>query len=259
MLDGGAPHFAQQAVVDALRFSCPASGSRNGSRRCTISDLLIAVEAAGEASPEDPPVDFVLHLIGEVRAAGVDAAHLLDAEFVADVAEAGAQTEAAEIQPADFVSGAAFALFDLFEEDVGQAAGDIDGPGIASQAERGFEARGQFFGRDCRPSTKAARTSVAGGIHGFLADHGGGAARDGSGRCGGLAQLELQTPAVLADLRIAPGFERADFGEPRAEFHGNQAFAAFAEANDGFERRVLVKLFSGAELHHFAGLDRRCG
>ena len=31
-------------------------------------DLLIAIQAAGEASPEDPPVDFVLRLIAELRA-----------------------------------------------------------------------------------------------------------------------------------------------------------------------------------------------
>ena len=69
-----------------------------------------------------------------------------------------------------------------------------------------------------------------------------------------MRKLKLQTPAVLADLRIAPGFERADFRQPRAQLHRYQPLAAFAEANHGFERRVLMNLFARGELDHFARL-----
>ena len=46
-------------------------------------DLLILVQSARDAAPKDPPIDLVLHLIGELKSAGVDAAGLLDAEIVA--------------------------------------------------------------------------------------------------------------------------------------------------------------------------------
>jgi hypothetical protein len=62
----------------------------------------------------------------------------------------------------------------------------------------------------------------------------------------GLAQLELQTPAIVADLGIAPGFERAGFRQARAQFHRHQPLAALAEANHGFERRVLWSSSPGA-------------
>ncbi len=137
----------------------PGFGKQEGQQALHDIDLLVAIQPAGEAAPEDPPVDFVLGLIGELRPRRVNAADLFDAEFVADIAEAGTQAEAAEIQPADFMRGAAFAVFDLFEEDVGQTARDIHRPGVAAEAESGFEARRKFFGRDSCADAKAARTS----------------------------------------------------------------------------------------------------
>ncbi len=65
----------------------------------------------------------------------------------------------------------------------------------------------------------------------------------------------MPAPALVADLRFAPGFERADFREPRAHFHGNQALAGFSEADYGVQRRVRVQaLIAGGELEHLAGL-----
>ena len=62
--------------------------------------LLIAIEAARDAAPEDPPLDLGFDAVREPQAGGVDAARLLDAEIVAGIAEAGPQAEAAQIQPA---------------------------------------------------------------------------------------------------------------------------------------------------------------
>ena len=62
--------------------------------------LLILVQPAGDAAPENPPLDFVLHLIRELQARRIDAPRLLDAEIVARESEAGTQAEAAQIQPA---------------------------------------------------------------------------------------------------------------------------------------------------------------
>ena len=77
----------------------------------------------------------------------------------------------------------------------------------------------------------------------------------------GFAQFELQAPAIVADFRFAPAFERADFGEARAQFDGDQAlFGLLAEADDGVERGVDVKVgIGGVELQHLAELSRRCG
>ena len=43
----------------------PCFGSSVCERRWIDVGLLIAIEAAGNASPEDPPLDFALHLVGE--------------------------------------------------------------------------------------------------------------------------------------------------------------------------------------------------
>ena len=169
------------------------------------------------------------------------------------ITEAGAQAEAAEIQPADFVRGAAFAVFDLFEEDVRQTARHIHRPGVAAQSQCGFEPRGKFFGRygarrEGRPHQFAGR------FHRFAAHHRRRTRAALPTVRGRFAKLELQTPAVVADFGIAPGFERAGFGQPRAQFHRHQPLAALAETNHRFERRVLVEFFVFGELHHFAGL-----
>ena len=58
-------------------------GSRKPREPLVDVGLLVAVQPAGHASPEDPPVDFALHLVAVGQAAGVDAARLLDAEIVA--------------------------------------------------------------------------------------------------------------------------------------------------------------------------------
>src|SRR5262249_34396265 len=62
----GAPHFAHQAVVEALLLTC-ARKQRAGEALVDVG-LLIAIEAAGDAAPEYPPVDFVLNLIAELQA-----------------------------------------------------------------------------------------------------------------------------------------------------------------------------------------------
>ena len=65
----------------------------------------------------------------------------------------------------------------------------------------------------------------------------------------------MQTPALIADLRFAPGFERADFRKPRAHFHSDQTLARFSEADHRVERRVPVQaLITGGELQNLARL-----
>ncbi len=59
-----------------------------------------------------------------------------------------------------------------------------------------------------------------------------GGPRGGSLRSG-LAQLELQPPAVFTGLGIGPDFDGADFGQLRAELDGHQALAGFPETQQG--------------------------
>src|SRR6185312_3123554 len=192
----GPPHLAQQAVVDALWL---LARLRDEVRQQALDNigLLIAIQSAGETPPEYPPVDFILRLIAEVRPRGEKAAHLLDAVLIADIAEAGAQTESAEVEPADFMCGRALAVVDLFEKDVGERAGDIDGPGVAAESKGGFEARGEFFGREFAVPERGAN-ELRRSVDGFLAHHCGGMLRS---RLGGrrFAELEMQARAVLTD------------------------------------------------------------
>ena len=59
----------------------------------------------------------------------------------------------------------------------------------------------------------------------------------------GVAQFELEPPAVLADFGIGPEFERADLREVGAELYGHETLLGrLAEADDGVERRVLVEV-----------------
>ena len=81
-------------------------------------------------------------------------------------------------------------------------------------------AMGDFAGwrehrRESAPATASSASSLTTAAARF-------AARLLGGR---LAQLELQPPAVVADLRFGPGFERPDLGQPRAQLHRDQPLA----------------------------------
>ena len=76
-----------------------------------------------------------------------------------------------------------------------------------------------------------------------------------------LAQLELQAPAVVADLGFAPRLQRPDLGEARAQLHRDQPLLGLlAEADHRVQRRVPVQLrIVRGELHHvgqFVSLPR---
>ena len=106
---------------------------QNGREALEDIALLIAVQAAGDAAAEDPPIDFVLHLIAEGEPAGIDAASLFDAEIVAGKAEAGAQTKAREIEPARFVGSILAAAISEFEKLIGERANSRQRPGETAQ------------------------------------------------------------------------------------------------------------------------------
>src|SRR5262245_26094078 len=85
------PHFTQQALVHSGRLR-PA---RKQSWRKPLKNvsLLILVQPAGDATPEDPPLDFVLNLIAEQQPARINSPSLLNTEVVARKSESGTQTE----------------------------------------------------------------------------------------------------------------------------------------------------------------------
>ena len=153
---GAAPHFAQQGGVDALRLLVAARQQEAGEPLVDVG-LLVAIEAAGHASPEDPPVDFALHLVAVRQAGGVNAARLLDAEIVAGIAEAGTQAEAGEIEPADLVRRALLAPVGRGEERVGHLPDGGERPTVPAQPHGLFELRREFLGRDRAISPTARR------------------------------------------------------------------------------------------------------
>src|SRR5207245_8647781 len=118
---GGAPHLAQQAAIDPWRLFAAA---REQKRRDALVEvrLLIAIQATGDAAPEDPPVDFALHLVGVLQAAVVNPARLLHSEIVAGKTESGTQAESAEIEPAGFEGGTVLPAVGAFEKHVGELA-----------------------------------------------------------------------------------------------------------------------------------------
>src|SRR5207302_4111681 len=130
--------------------------------------------------------------------------------------EAGAQAESGEIQPADFKGGAFLAPAGMSEESVGQLPDGGEGPTVLAESHGLLEFGGQLFGCDggLGGSRKDGLDERDGGLERLVADDGGGFALGGM-HGGELAQLELEIPACVADIGIAPGFERADFSEAR--------------------------------------------
>ena len=100
---GGTPHLTQQAGVDARRFLARLRQQR---LRQALEDvgLLIAIQAARNAAPQDPPLNLRFDVVRETQTGRVDAPRLLDTEIIAGIAEARPQAEAAQIQPACFVA-----------------------------------------------------------------------------------------------------------------------------------------------------------
>ena len=135
------------------------------------------------------------------------------------------------------------------EERVGQLADGRERPGVPAEPQGLLQLRGSSSGaraisRSARRLARSARASLCSASS--LIDRRRPCARRGCCR-GGFAQLELQSPAILADLRFGPDFERADFGEPRAELHRDKPLLGLlAEADHGVQRRVQVQIGSSA-------------
>ena len=125
------------------------------------------------------------------------------------------------------------------------------GQEVRPRASDLFEFGGEILGRE-RAGGERGGEERFGRLQRFVADDGGGTA---GGFRGGLAQFELQAPALLADFRIGPDFEGADFGELGAELDGDEALALFAEADDGVERGVEMEFVAegfGREIERVA-------
>ena len=257
---GGAPHFAIAGCDSrAVCFFCLAE-----ERREALEDigLLIAIEATRNAAPEDPPIDFVLHLVAELQAASVDAARLLDAEIVAGEAEAGTQTEAAEIEPADFVRRRSCGDRRASARNLSAKRANVaSGQDVAAEAERLLEPGGKLLraGPDRFRERVAKTCSIS--FRGACAAPSALTTAAGCGApCCSSAVLRIwncrrQRLSLIFDS--APGFERSDFGEPRAELYRNQPLAAFAETNDRLRAaraRCRIDLRLSAKRNDFARL-----
>ena len=103
-------------------------------------------------------------------------------------------------------------------------------PRIAAQAQSLFQLGRQLlrFERSPSENTAGIRASAAASASSLITAAG---FREHSLR-GSLAQLELQAPAMVADLGIRPDFERAHFRQLRAQLHGHHPLARFAEAQN---------------------------
>jgi hypothetical protein len=82
------------------------------------------------------------------------------------------------------------------------------------------------------------------------------AALRSTGCCAACLRSSNSRPAIVADFRFAPGFQRADFGEPRAQLHRESA-APRPSCRSG-SRRSAARACAGrrrrGEFHHVAQL-----
>ena len=231
----GAPHFAQQRRVDALRLLVAARQQEAGEPLVDVR-LLVAVQAARHASPEDPPVDFALHLVAVGQAGGVDAARLLDAEIVARIAEAGAQAEAAQVEPADLVRRTLLAPVGRGQERVGHLPDGGERPTVLAQPHGLFEFRRQLprarsaispWARTPPRSAPATPSAPARSPPPRPC-----APRAARRACLRSSNCSRQRLSLIFDSHQR--FERADFGEPRAQLHRDQPLLGLlAEADHG--------------------------
>ena len=148
----GAPHLAQQRRVDALRLLV-ASWQQETRQALVHIGLLVAIETSGDAAPEDPPIDFALHLVRIRDATRVEAARLFDAEIVARVAEARPQAESGQVEPANLKCRTLLAARGGGDKCVGHRPDGGERPGISPQAHRLLQARRQLFRRNGRLGT----------------------------------------------------------------------------------------------------------
>ena len=68
--------------------------------KMTRGPTLVTIQPARYTAPEDPPLDLALDAVRKPKTAGIHSPRLLDAEVVARKAEAWAQAEPSQIQPA---------------------------------------------------------------------------------------------------------------------------------------------------------------
>jgi hypothetical protein len=191
------------------------------------------------ATPKNPPIDLVLHLIGKLETGSVDAAGLLDAIVVAWKAEAGAQAKAAQIEPAQLECRRLAAALGKFKHPVGQAANRAERPGIPCLARASVPACREFLGRERAGLESGVQSALLPERwHASLTTAAGFPARP----LAVLRNSNCKSPVMIADFGIGPNFERAHLREMRAQFHRHQPLARFAETDDGIQRGMQMQI-----------------
>ena len=225
-------------------------GTSHGRDLAVQAELRAALEAAGDALPEVPPLGAVLDGAREREPGGERPAELLHAPGVHLVAEAGTEAgsrrgsaSAPRARPSSARARGAG------PERVPERAQHGERPGVLAGAERGLErARQRRRDRRVVGSGRAGRREDR-GDRGDARPRAAPASTPSSAPLGAaavcvvdeqrrVAQLELETPAVLALLRGAPELERAERGARRLDVHGDRARRELpAVAQHGADRR----------------------
>src|SRR5215207_5852313 len=106
-------------------------------------ELLARVQAPRHALPEDHPLDLALHVLLEAEPLVVDLPRARHAPLVEQRAEAGAEAEAEQVQPARLVVAPLAAPAGEVGQNVAELADGFGRPGVLAVAEGGFEPPGQ--------------------------------------------------------------------------------------------------------------------
>src|SRR5439155_4224520 len=232
------PHLAQLLRARARALGLAAAEER---RAHLLEEVLLLPrsEPARDPLPEVPPLGAALCGTRMAQLGAEHAPETAHAQLVAGIAEARAEEEAGEVEPARLARGRARARRLERPERVPQGPDRAEGPGVPPGAERRLQAARQ------RDGIVAAREGGAQEARRLLdargLDHQPGRFA-GRGRLSHrLAQAELEAPAVVGGARPAPDLERADLREAYLEVHrerGLDQLAPEAEHGaDGRERR----------------------
>src|SRR5438093_2477145 len=229
------PHLAQLLRARARALGLAATEER---RAHLLEEVLLLPrsEPARDPLPEVPPLGAALCGTRMAQLGAEHAPETAHAQLVAGIAEARAEEEAGEVEPARLARGCARACRLERPERVPQGADRAEGPGVAPGAERPLQAARQ------RDGIVAAREGGAQEARRLLDARG---LDHQPGRFAGrrrlshrLAQAELEAPAGGGGARAAPDLERPDLREAYLEVHRERRLDELApEAEHGADGR----------------------
>ena len=223
----------------------PLAGQQQGGEASVDLVVVSLVQAGGDPTPEDPPLDPALEVLGVGEPLVEGRPEALDPDRVHREADPGAEAVAGQVQPALLVTGGPRSIARRLAERLPEGPQCRGRPVVSGRIEEVLQMLDQP-GRAPIGLGIGIGEGVADGLGGgvdegvfedVLIGHPTGRFRRRPAAPGGVAELDLELPSAVVAPGLAPEFQGADLRHPRRQGHGDAiALRLAADPHRGRQR-----------------------